>query len=144
MGSLSAGPQNYQPERASTHPPPRAPGVGTKNVAARFAPVVSLRRGEKGVLVGTLVVSLHGGEYDIWRREELRSELDAIDASGDVIIDLNRITFMDAGAIGLLLSFRRRVRENNENARVTLRNTPPIVMRVLKLSRADQLFEFTS
>lgn len=96
------------------------------------------------MLVGTLVVSLHGGEYDIWRREELRSELDAIDASGDVIIDLNRITFMDAGAIGLLLSFRRRVRENNKNARVTLRNTPPIVMRVLKLSRADQLFEFTS
>ncbi len=96
------------------------------------------------MLVGTRVVSLNGGEYDIWRREELRSELDAIDASGDVIIDLNHITFMDAGAVGLLLAFRRRVRESNRQARVTLRNTPTIVMRVLKLSRADQLFEFTS
>lgn len=94
--------------------------------------------------MGTRVVSLHGGEYDIWRREELRSELDAIDASGDVTIDLARITFMDAGAIGLLLGFRRRVRETNRRARVTLLNTPPIVMRVLKLSRADDLFEFAS
>jgi len=120
------------------------PGVGNFEGCRRFAPVVSLRWEEKGVLVGTRVVSLHGGDYDIWRREELRSELDAIDASGDVIIDLTGITFMDAGAVGLLLGFRRRVRETNGHAQVTLRNTPPIVLRVLKISRADQLFEFSS
>jgi anti-anti-sigma factor len=95
------------------------------------------------MLVGTRVVSLNGGEYDIWRREELRSELDAIDASGNVTIDLHRTTFMDAGAVGLLLAFRRRVREIDPQARVTLKNTPPIVRRVLQLARAAELFDFT-
>lgn len=89
------------------------------------------------------VIVLSGGEYDVWRRNELRSELDRIELSGEVILDLSRVTFMDAGAVGLLLAFRKRVFKHNPKARVTLRNTPQIVRRVLSIARADDLFDFS-
>lgn len=86
---------------------------------------------------------LSGGDYDVWRRHELRSELDSAEVSGEIIIDLSRVTFMDAGAVGLLLAFRKRVYERDRNARVTLRSTPHIVRRVLEIAHAEDLFEFT-
>lgn len=92
--------------------------------------------------MGQHVVILKGGEYDIWRQEELRKELDAIQPAGTVVLDLKKATFMDAGAIGLLVHLRKRLRDSDPNARLVLRNTPPIVMRVLKISQTDSLFDF--
>lgn len=88
-------------------------------------------------------VALKGGEYDVFRREQLRAELAAIDTDGDVEIDLSTTTFMDAGAIGLLIAFRRRLLDANPKARVHLIHAAPIVRRVLELSRAEDLFEFS-
>ncbi|HZZ64675.1 MAG TPA: STAS domain-containing protein [Candidatus Baltobacteraceae bacterium] len=90
------------------------------------------------------VISLSGGGYDIWRREELRSELDAIIASEHITIDLRTTTFMDAGAVGLLIGFAKRVRRQSPGARITLRNAPSIVRRVLRITAADKLFDFTA
>lgn len=89
------------------------------------------------------MIVLSGGEYDVWRRNELRAELDAAPLSGEVIIDLSRVTFMDAGAVGLLLALRKRVYDYDPKARVTLRGTPPIVRRVLSIAHAEDLFEFS-
>lgn len=89
------------------------------------------------------MIVLSGGEYDVWRRNELRTELDGAELSSEVIIDLSRVTFMDAGAVGLLLAFRKRVYEYNPKARVTLRNTPQIVRRVLSIAHAEDLFDFS-
>jgi len=114
---------------------------GLRNPACRR--MVSFR-GEKGWSLETRTVFLAGGEYDIWRREDLRSELDRVDASGNVTLDLSRTTFMDAGAIGLLLALRRRVQQASPRARVTLHKTPAIVRRLLELSHADDLFDFTT
>lgn len=90
----------------------------------------------------TTRVTLRGGEYDVFRREELRAELDAIDAGSDVDLDLGTTSLMDAGAVGLLLAFRRRVKQANPEARVRLLNAAPIVRRILKISRVEELFEF--
>lgn len=90
----------------------------------------------------TTRVTLRGGEYDVFRREELRAELDAIDAGSDVDLDLGTTSLMDAGAVGLLLAFRRRVKQANPKARVRLLNAAPIVRRILKISRVEDLFEF--
>lgn len=87
---------------------------------------------------------LQGGDYDVFRRDELRAELDAIEPAEIVELDLKRTTFMDAGAIGLLVAFRRRVRQQYPDAQVRLLNTPSLVRRVLKLSACDDLFETTS
>jgi anti-anti-sigma factor len=89
------------------------------------------------------VIVLSGGEYDIWRRNELRTELEAAKISSEVVIDLSRVTFMDAGAVGLLLVFRKRVYEYDPKGRVTLLNTPKIVRRVLSIAHAEDLFEFS-
>ncbi len=86
--------------------------------------------------------ALQGGEYDVFRREELRAEFAAIEAEDDVEIELGTTTFMDAGAIGLLIAFRRRLLEQNAKVRVRLLNATPIVRRVLQLSKADDLFDF--
>jgi anti-anti-sigma factor len=88
--------------------------------------------------------ALQGGDYDVFRREELRAELAQMDADADVELDLSTTTFMDAGAVGLLIAFRRRVLEKNRNARVRLIGATPIVRRVLQLSKAEELFDFTS
>lgn len=87
------------------------------------------------------MVALQGGDYDVFRRDELRAELDAIDAGADVDVDLKATTFMDAGAIGLLIVFRRRLLNADPNTRVRLLNVPSIVRRVLEISGADALFE---
>jgi anti-anti-sigma factor len=84
------------------------------------------------------------GDYDIWRRDELRAQLNALELSGDVTIDLSQTTLMDAGSASLLILLQRRLHERNPKARVILLNAPPIVQRVLKLCGAADLFVFTT
>lgn len=88
-----------------------------------------------------LRVSLRGGEYDVFRRDELRAELDAIDTDSDIDLDLSATSLMDAGAIGLLASFRRRVVNRNPRAKVRLLNAAPIVRKILAVSHVDALFD---
>jgi len=90
--------------------------------------------------VGARPTVLRGGEYDVFRREELRTELAAVELSGDVEIDLRNTTFMDAGAIGLLLALRRRLQARDPVARVHLVNVPPIVRRLLQISGTADAF----
>lgn len=84
------------------------------------------------------------GDYDVWRRDELRDELERLDLTGDVTIDLEGVTLLDAGSAALLLSLRRRLNERTPGARIVLKNAPRIVVRVLELCDAKDLFVFTS
>lgn len=84
------------------------------------------------------------GEYDVWRRNELQAALESAELSNAVVIDMSRVTFMDAGAVGLLIGFRRRLRERFPQGKVVLRRVPRIVRRVLAISRAEALFDFTA
>ena len=87
---------------------------------------------------------LHGGEYDVFRREELRQELAAIEVSGDVEIDFCNTAFIDAGAAGLLLALRRRVIARYPDAKVRLVNVPRIVQRLLQVSGTAEAFEIVA
>jgi len=91
--------------------------------------------------VSTRVAVLNGGEYDVFRRDDLRAELQAINVEGDVDLDLRETTFIDAGAAGLLVSFRNRVRARHPDARVRLLNVQPIVRRLLEVSGTAGAFE---
>jgi len=82
------------------------------------------------------------GDYDVWRREELREELERVDLTGDVTIDLSGTTLIDAGSAALLIGLQHRLMQRTPGARVILRNTPPIVKRVLELCGATELFAF--
>lgn len=91
--------------------------------------------------VSTRVAVLNGGEYDVFRREDLRAELQAIDVQGDIDVDMRETTFIDAGAAGLLVSFRNRVRSRYPKAHVRLVNVAPIVRRLLQVSGTAEAFE---
>lgn len=84
------------------------------------------------------------GEYDVWRREQLRSGLERLDLSGDVCIEMRDVSLMDAGAVSLLIHLQRRLHERAPGARVILSNAPRIVRRVIDLCGASELFVFTS
>ena len=83
------------------------------------------------------------GDYDVWRRDELRLQLESVDVTGEITIDLSGVTLMDAGSAALLIALKHRAAQQPSNARVVLLNTPRIVKRVLDLCRASDLFVFT-
>lgn len=100
--------------------------------------------GEKGNFFSVSSRIALRGDYDIWRREELRADLEGLDSSDDVTIDMSRVTLMDAGAVSLLIALRHRVQEHNPKAHVILFETPRIVKRVLDLCGAAELFVFST
>lgn len=77
----------------------------------------------------------------MFRRDELRAELDAIDSDSDIELDLATTSLMDAGAVGLLARFRQRVITRNPRAKVRLLHAAPIVRKVLTISQLDGLFD---
>lgn len=99
--------------------------------------------GEKDDVPVSSRVTLRG-DYDIWRREELRAELERLDLNDDITLDMTGVTLVDAGCAGLLIMLQRRLQERTPNARVILVNTPRIVRRVLELCGAAALFVFTA
>lgn len=88
-------------------------------------------------------VSLRG-DYDIWRRDELRAELERLDLSDDITIDMSGVTLVDAGCAAVLIALQRRLHERAPKARVILVNAPRIVRRVLELCGAVDLFVFAT
>jgi len=99
--------------------------------------------GEKGLarLVSTQLILR--GDFDVWRRDELRASLDAVDVSGDVTIDMTGVTMLDAGSAAQLIALKHRMRARNPRARLILHNAPRIVKCVLDLCGAADLFVFT-
>jgi anti-anti-sigma factor len=82
------------------------------------------------------------GDYDVWRRDELRLQLESVDVTREITIDLSGVTLMDAGSAALLIALKHRAAQQSSNARIVLLNTPRIVKRVLDLCRAADLFVF--
>lgn len=83
------------------------------------------------------------GDYDIFRRDELRAKLRDVDLTGDVTIDMSRVTLLDAGSAALLILLQRRLQDKTPGARVILMNTRPIVRRLIELCGAAALFVLT-
>jgi anti-anti-sigma regulatory factor len=102
------------------------------------------RGGEKGDFFPVSSRIALRGDYDIWRRDELRADLGSLDLSDDITIDMSRVTLMDAGAASLLIALQHRLRERNPKANVILQGTPRIVKRVLELCGAGALFVFAA
>jgi anti-sigma B factor antagonist len=91
---------------------------------------------------GSHRVSLRG-EMDISVTDAVDREVRLAEASDatSIVIDLNRLEFMDASGIRLLLNLDSRSRSNGGRLRVT-RATHPQVLRVLELTGVDRLLPF--
>jgi anti-sigma B factor antagonist/stage II sporulation protein AA (anti-sigma F factor antagonist) len=56
-----------------------------------------------------------------------------------VVLDLARVTAVDASGLGALLDLRKHT--ESRNVRFKLMNTPKLVARVLEITRLDSVFE---
>jgi anti-sigma B factor antagonist len=80
------------------------------------------------------------GEMDLSVTDEVDREMRRAEASDakSIVLDLNRLDFMDASGIRLLLKLDSRSRDNGGRLRI-MRSPAPQVRRVLALTGADQL-----
>ncbi|MFC5719922.1 STAS domain-containing protein [Streptomyces gamaensis] len=84
------------------------------------------------VACGAIIIELHG-ELDILAESELGPRMDALTerCRADIVIDLRRVTFLDASGLRLLLRARHRLLARGGRLRI-VRGVPRVakVMRV--------------
>jgi len=78
---------------------------------------------------GATVVVVARGELDLATRDSMRVVLTPLE--GDVVIDLRSVTFLDSGAIGVLVHTRNRLLGAGGDLR--LREPQPFIRRSLQI-----------
>lgn len=81
------------------------------------------------------------GEIDIYTTPILKGELELIDLSNGLIIelDLSNVTFMDSSGLGLLLGFYKKI--NKENTSLILINPSAKVTRMFNITGLSQFID---
>jgi anti-anti-sigma factor len=74
--------------------------------------------------------------------EILRDAVLSQSGTSAVILDFARVRVVDAHGLGVLLDLRERT--HAKGIRFKLMNVPPMIMRVLELTRLDSVFQITS
>lgn len=92
--------------------------------------------------LGTVaVLSLHGqivnGETDI-----LRNAVQSLSDVNGVILDLSRVTTVDACGLGVMLALRERA--ESKGIRFELMNVTRQIRRVFEITRLDSVFRITA
>ena len=78
-----------------------------------------------------------GGEIDLDTAPRLRDCLATL--TGDVVVDLTDVSFVDSQAIGLLLAEHRRRKE--ASARLVVSGASPMTLRTFELTGVDQVLD---
>ena len=94
--------------------------------------------GQERAADGSATLLHLGGELDITARDDLRAAILAALSGGDVVIDLDAVTFIDSEALGALIDGYNQARAKPAGFRVV--NANGLVARVLKVSGALELF----
>jgi anti-anti-sigma factor len=74
--------------------------------------------------------------------ERLREALHSLSEVRAVILDLARVTTVDAGGLGVMLELRQQA--ESKGIRFELMNVTKLVSKVLEVTRLDSVFEVTS
>lgn len=129
--------------RASGHP-----SVAEAREAARFLHTDRVRMSREGP---HFAITLHQeprgrsvvevtGELDMGTADELSAAVREAAASGHVLIDLSRLSFMDSSGLRTLLEATRAARE--DGWRLELRRGSDVVQRIVTLAGAERLLPF--
>jgi anti-sigma B factor antagonist len=94
--------------------------------------------GQERAADGSATLLHLGGELDITARDALRETILAALDEGDVVIDLDGVTFIDSEALGALIAAYHVARARPAGFRVV--NAHGVVARVLKVSGVLELF----
>jgi anti-sigma B factor antagonist len=88
---------------------------------------------------GATTILRISGELDINARDDLRDALLLALGDGDVVVDLQEVSFLDSEALGALIDGFNASRVQGAGFRV--RNSRNVVDRVLTVSGAKDLFD---
>jgi anti-anti-sigma factor len=94
--------------------------------------------GQERAADGSATLLHLGGELDITARDALRETILAAVDHGDVVIDLDQVTFVDSEAIGALVEGYQAARARPAGFRLV--NAHGVVARVLEVSGVLELF----
>ncbi len=91
---------------------------------------------------GTATVLCLQGQIVNGETEILRSVVQSLSETSAVILDLARVTTVDAHGLGVMLELRERTRE--KGIRFQLMNVSKPLSMVLAMTRLDSVFQITS
>lgn len=92
--------------------------------------------------LGTVAVLCLQGRIVKGETEMLRKALHSLSEVSAVILDLARVTTVDAGGLGVMLELREQA--ESKGIRFELMNVTKLVSRVLEVTHLDSVFEVTS
>jgi anti-anti-sigma factor len=92
--------------------------------------------------LGTATVLCLQGQIVIGDTETLRNVMQSLSETSAVILDLARVTTVDAHGLGAMLELREQTLERG--IRFELMNVSESMSRVLEITRLDSVFQITS
>ena len=92
--------------------------------------------------LGTVVVLCLQGQIVTGETEILRDAVQSVSEVSAVILDLARVTTIDAGGLGVMLQLREQA--DSKGIRFQLMNVTKQIGRVLEITRLDSVFQITS
>jgi len=92
--------------------------------------------------LGTVAVLCLQGRIVRGETEILRNTLHSLSEVSAVILDLARVTTVDARGLGVMLELREQA--ESKGIRFELMNVTKLVSRVLEVTRLDSVFQITS
>lgn len=79
------------------------------------------------------------GRVDVSFVQQYREHvLGALANTPAIVLHLGKVEYMDSSALGLLVSLKRAAQEQDKS--LTLRDVPPRVLELLRLTRLEHLF----
>ena len=92
--------------------------------------------------MGSVAVLSLQGQIVNGETEILRNAVHSLGATSAVILDLSRVTTVDAGGLGVMLALREQV--ESKGIHFQLINITRQVSRLLEITRLDSVFQITS
>ena len=92
--------------------------------------------------LGTVAILCLQGRIVNGETETLRNALQSVSDASAVIIDLARVTTVDARGLGVMLELREQA--ESRGIRFELMNVTKLVSRVLEVTRLDSVFQITA
>ena len=92
--------------------------------------------------LGTVTVLCLQGQIVIGDTETLRNSVQSLSETSAVILDLARVSTVDAHGLGVMLELRQQTKE--KGIRFELMNVSKPMSRVLEITRLDSVFQITS
>ena len=92
--------------------------------------------------LGTVAVLCLQGQIVTGETEILRNAVQSLSEVSAVILDLARVTTIDAGGLGVMLQLREQA--ESKGIRFELMNVTKQIARVLEITRLDSVFQITA